>query len=58
MTSPSRAKSASPTSETEPQIAGQNPKRRFGNPAWVKGVSGNPAGRQIERERGARVTRG
>jgi hypothetical protein len=30
--------------QTEPQIPGQIPKRRSGNPAWVKGVSGNPAG--------------
>src|SRR5262245_817382 len=30
--------------ETGPQIEGQIPRRRSGNPAWVKGVSGNPAG--------------
>jgi hypothetical protein len=30
--------------QIEPQIEGQIPKRRSGNPAWVKGVSGNPAG--------------
>jgi hypothetical protein len=30
--------------DSEPQIANQIPRRKSGNPAWVKGVSGNPSG--------------
>jgi hypothetical protein len=43
--------------ESEAQIAAQIPKRRSGNPAWVKGVSGNPAGGESRAVKQARRDR-
>jgi hypothetical protein len=38
-----------------PQSGDQSPKRPDGNPAWIKGVSGNPAGRESRATREARI---